>query len=346
MNLGTCFHRLINISNVDIRSEDVYMITNSEYQEIEVRFANSEINLAGTLLRPSCTSPVPAVVLIHGAGPEKRDGAGNMLRDAAVQFATHGIAALIYDKRGNGDSTGDWTKADFTDLADDALAGVRFLQTQTGIYSSRVGVWGFSQGGFIAPLAASRSSGVAFTIIVSGAAVTPELQELARVAQHMHADNFSEEEIVEAVAAMRQVNTYAQTGLGWDDLANRYKEAVNRKVGWLPYLGGSLAPKGHWYWTWWRQVMDFDPIPLCKQIKGPVLILLGELDRTVPVADSIRLYKDAFTRSGNYNCTIKVFPSANHGLRLAKTGSRSEYGRIQGYVPGYFGTLIAWVMQL
>jgi uncharacterized protein len=322
------------------------MIINSEYQEIEVRFANGEIDLAGTLLQPSCSSPVPAVVLIHGAGPEKRDGAGNMLRDAAVQFASHGIAALIYDKRGNGDSSGDWINADFNDLADDAIAGVRFLQTQAGIYPGCVGVWGFSQGGFIAPLATARSSRVAFTIIVSGTAVTPELQELARVVQHMRADNFSENEIVEAVEAMRQVNRYARSGQGWESLSSRYQEALARKVGWLPYLGGPLAPKGHWYWTWWRNVMDFDPIVICKQIKGPVLILFGELDRTVPVNDSIPLYKEVFARSGNSNCTIKVFPSANHGLRLAKTGGRSEYGGIQEYVPGYFETLVTWVTQL
>jgi uncharacterized protein len=108
---------------------------------VEVRIANAEVDLAGTLLQPSCSSPVPAVVLIHGAGPEKRNGAGNMLRDAAVQFASHGIAALIYDKRGNGNSSGDWTKANFTDLADDALAGVGFLQTRADINPGCVGVW-------------------------------------------------------------------------------------------------------------------------------------------------------------------------------------------------------------
>jgi pimeloyl-ACP methyl ester carboxylesterase len=209
-----------------------------------------------------------------------------------------------------------------------------------------VGVWGFSQGGFIAPLVAERCSPVAFTILVSGAAVTPEKQELARVAQHLRADNFSEDDIMEAVEAMQQVNSYARTGLGWEDLRARYEDAVNRKVGWLSYLGGPLAPTEHWYWPWWRQVMDFEPLLACKQIKNPVLILLGELDCTVPVLESISLYKEAFGCANNPNFMIKVFPRANHGLRLAKTGGRSEYGGIQEYVQGYFEIMIEWILQL
>jgi hypothetical protein len=62
------------------------------------------------------------VVLIHGADTEKSNWAGNTLQDAAVLFASHGIAAWIYAKRGNGNSSGGLTKANFTDLVDDALA--------------------------------------------------------------------------------------------------------------------------------------------------------------------------------------------------------------------------------
>jgi dipeptidyl aminopeptidase/acylaminoacyl peptidase len=322
------------------------MFANPEYQEKEVAFTNGEVHLAGTLFQPSCSSPVPGVVLIHGAGPEKRSGSGNMLRDAAVQFASHRIAALIYDKRGNGASTGDWTKAGFAELADDAGCAIKYLQTLPAIDRDCVGVWGFSQGGFIAPRVAASDPGVAFTIIVSGAAVTPEKQELARVARHMGADNFSQDDIDEALDAMRQVNSFARTGQGWADLAARYAAAVDRKVAWLFYLGGPLAPRGHWYWKWWPQVMDFNPLLACAQIKSPVLILLGQLDCTVPVEESISLYKQVFAAAKNPAFMVKVFPHANHGLRLARSGGRSEYGTTREYVPGYFETMIAWILEL
>jgi dipeptidyl aminopeptidase/acylaminoacyl peptidase len=322
------------------------MLAQTQYQEIEVQFANGEIHLAGMLLQPQCPALVPAVILIHGSGPEQRNGASNMLRDAAVQFALRGIAALIYDKRGNGSSSGDWTHANFDDLAADAIAGVKFLQEQPGIDPGRVGVWGFSQGGFIAPLVAAGSSDVAFTIIISGAAVTPERQELARVTQHMCADGFSEEDIAEGVTAMQQANSYTRTGNGWETLEACYQEAVNRHVKWLPYLGGHLAPKDHWYWAWWREVMDFNPLVAHRQVKVPVLIILGERDRTVPVVESIPLFQQAFASAGNPNLTIKVLPQANHGLRQAKTGGRIENGSAQDYVPGYFETVLEWISAL
>jgi uncharacterized protein len=322
------------------------MVTITQYQEIEVQYDNGEIHLAGTLLLPQSQSNSRAVVLIHGSGPEQRNGACNMLRDAAVQFASHGIATLIYDKRGNGGSSGDWTRANFGDLAADAIAGVKFLRTWPGIDPGRVGVWGFSQGGFIAPLAAARSPEVAFAILVSAAAVTPEQQELARVAQHMGADGFPEDGIAAGVAAMQQVNAYTRTGHGWEALAASYQEAVDRHEKWLAYLGGPLAPKEHWYWGWWREVMDYDPLEACRKIKVPVLVILGERDRTVPVAESIRLYRQVFAADSNPNLTIKLVPHANHGLRLAPTGGRSEYGQSLEYASGYFETVLDWVSRL
>jgi dipeptidyl aminopeptidase/acylaminoacyl peptidase len=92
--------------------------------------------------------------------------------------------------------------------------------------------------------------------------------------------------------------------------------------------------------------MDFDPLVFCKQVTCPVMIVLGELDRTVPIVESTPLYEQVFDHKDNPNLTMNIFPSANHGLRLAKTGSRIEYGSIQEYVPGYFEIMVEWVSQL
>lgn len=78
------------------------------YREKEVRFSNGEITLSGTVYLPSKTGPHPAVVFIHGDGPDIREG----YRFFAELFARRGIAALIYDKRGTGASTGDWQSHD------------------------------------------------------------------------------------------------------------------------------------------------------------------------------------------------------------------------------------------
>ena len=98
----------------------------------------------------------------------------------ADYFARHGIAALTYDKRGVGASTGNWEEASFDDLAGDALAGVELLKSRTDINRKQIGLWGLSQGAWLVELAASQSKDIAFIIAVSGGGVNPEFQEIKR----------------------------------------------------------------------------------------------------------------------------------------------------------------------
>jgi uncharacterized protein len=105
-------------------------------RDAEVAFANGEVRLAGTLLLPRADKPIPAVVFVHGAAYHER---GDNLEEAEY-FARHGIAALVYDKRGCGASTGDWTTASQFDLAEDALTGVRLLTERPEIDSRHIGL--------------------------------------------------------------------------------------------------------------------------------------------------------------------------------------------------------------
>ena len=75
----------------------------------DVTFQDKDVTLAGTLLLPVLPGKHPAVIFLHGSGPEGRWAN----RYLAQKFAEHGIVALIYDKRGVGQSTGDWQKATF-----------------------------------------------------------------------------------------------------------------------------------------------------------------------------------------------------------------------------------------
>ena len=111
------------------------------------------------------------------SSPAPRDA----YRTEAYFFAAHGIASLIYDRRGLGESSGDEQSAGLHDLADDAIAGVHRLQEQPEIDPRRIGAWGHSQGGWVAPIAAARSSDVSFVIAQSAPAITPAAQEVFRV---------------------------------------------------------------------------------------------------------------------------------------------------------------------
>lgn len=121
---------------------------------------------------PNGEGPHPAVILMHGSGPETRAG----YRVPANHFVRQGLAVLNYDKRGAGASIGGHPRDGYEYLARDALAGLAYLQSRPEIDSTQIGLWGVSEGGWTAPLAASLSDDVAFLIVISGGGVTPEEQ--------------------------------------------------------------------------------------------------------------------------------------------------------------------------
>ena len=167
-----------------------------------VSFASGEgITLSGTLFIPDAGRRHPAIVLFHGSGPESRN------REMGYWFAKHGVAALTYDKRGVGESTGNFRTVPFTTLCEDGLAAVAFLKRRADIDASRIGVWGLSQGGWLGPLAASQSSDVRFVIAVSGPAVTPGEQMIFYYANQLRHQGLAEAEIAEASTLRRLVWT-------------------------------------------------------------------------------------------------------------------------------------------
>src|SRR3712207_3844364 len=116
--------------------------------------------------------------LLYNPRPEIR-GEG-----LAKRFAERGIAVLVYDKRGSGESTGN---ADYTyeQLAQDALGGVRLLRGRAEVDPDAVGLWGISEGGWIVPMAAYHSEDVAFVIVVSASGFSPARQELWRIRNNL-----------------------------------------------------------------------------------------------------------------------------------------------------------------
>ena len=135
----------------------------------EVRISARDTGLDGTVLAPRELGRHPAVVFVHGAGRGSRVA----LIDQAEYLARAGIVTLVYDKR-----TVEYSFAnrDFDLLADDALAAVGLLRERPDVNPDRVGLWGVSEGGWVVPIAVTRSSDVAFVILVSAPNVSPQSQ--------------------------------------------------------------------------------------------------------------------------------------------------------------------------
>src|SRR4029079_3007174 len=87
-----------------------------------------------------------------------------------------GYAVFIFDRRGNGKSTGNKSGNDFNTLANDGLAALRMLASDKRIDPRKIGFWGLSQGGWLSVLAASLSHQVAFAISISAPLTTPDVQ--------------------------------------------------------------------------------------------------------------------------------------------------------------------------
>ena len=148
-------------------------------RQLEVRFRSGATTLSGTLTLPPGAGKHAAVAFVHGSGPTGRA----YLPELSALLVRHGVAVLVYDKRGIGQSGGVYpgespTPSTIDVLARDAAAAARFLGAQPEIDRARVGLTGHSQAGWIAPLAATREPAVRFLLLFSGPAVTADENDL------------------------------------------------------------------------------------------------------------------------------------------------------------------------
>lgn len=253
----------------------------------EVTYGSDGLTLAATLLTPPGPGPFPGVVIVHGSGTSSRS---NPWTDAyATALVQRGVAVLHPDKRGSGDSEGDWRSATFEDLAADAIAGVELLRGQPEVDAARVGVIGFSQGGDIVPIAAATSSDVAFVIDVSGS-VVPILEQIGDEIRKMGEREGLTPEQLRQVARIHELGGhYALTGEGWDAYLEALEQARNGAVGSSEAVSGFPTDPDSGAWDFLGTIGGFDPMPYWQRVTVPTLFLYGGRDENVDVAKSADL---------------------------------------------------------
>lgn len=126
--------------------------------------------LTGLLTLPAIPDPYPAIMMLHGSEPGTKDNFGNQQMSAFM--ASQGIAILNYDKRGAGESEGNYVESasenNLNQTAQDAIAGVEYLKSRSEINGEKIGLIGFSQAGWVIPLAVSLSEDITYFVILSG----------------------------------------------------------------------------------------------------------------------------------------------------------------------------------
>jgi dienelactone hydrolase len=161
-------------------------------------------NLTGLLTLPATSGTFPAIMSLHGSEPGTKDNFGSQQMSAFM--ASQGIAVLTYDKRGVGGSEGSYVEAaterNLNLIAQDAIAGVEYLKSRPEVQADRIGLTGFSQAGWVIPLAASQSKDIAYFIILSGPVTSVGHEDLFSTYTNdgESANNYSQEVIAKRLA--------------------------------------------------------------------------------------------------------------------------------------------------
>jgi uncharacterized protein len=277
----------------------------AETSILQVR--DGPVTLAATLRLPDAPGAFTAVVMVPGSGCQTRA----MLSDHADALVSIGLAVLSYDKRGCGESTGDWTAASLDDLTADAVAAVEELRRASRIAADRVGLWGISQGGWVVPLAAARA-GTAFNIVVTGGGATPLEVEWHGYQSSLGRAQLSPEDVAEASAAISRYFGYLRCGGDRRALAADLEKAKERRWYAAAPLGRILPSEtSRPAWQW---VAEFDPSASISTLRTPTLVVLGGRDELVPADLAARRWQEALPAIGPSR--VVTLADAGHGLRI------------------------------
>lgn len=253
---------------------------------------SAPFELPATLTLPrSADGPVPVVVLVHGSGPNDRDGTVGVkkpLKDVAWGLASQGVAVLRYEKRTRVHAA----QMDFANVTieeeavADALAALRLVRAQPEIDAGRVYLLGHSLGGMIAPEIAIRDGGLA-GVIMMAAGGRPLVESL--LAQLDYVSQMPENRISQAAAQIAQMRAMAQRVVS--------REAAPDEMG----LG---APAGYFY------DLDERTAPShARDVQAPLLILQGERDYQVTMGD-FGIWKQ--TLAGREDVVFRSYPGLDH----------------------------------
>lgn len=305
-------------------------VQKDRFEEHEVTVGRgSEWELPGTLTIPKGDGPFPAVVLIHGSGPNDRDetlGPNKPFRDLAWGLASKGIAVLRYDKRTSVHAikmtklVGKMTVKEET--IDDALAAVEVLRQSQRIAPDKIFVLGHSLGGMLIPRIGKADPKIAGLIVMAGTTrpfedvLLEQIMYIASLSGPMTDDTKKEiDKLKQQLATIKALKPSSKDS---------------------SLILGAPA-------SYWLDLRDYHPAEMATTLKQPMLILQGGRDYQVTEADFTG-WKNAL--STQKRVTFKLYPDLNHLFMTGKGKAvPAEYEK-----PGFVSETVvndiaAWITQ-
>jgi uncharacterized protein len=311
----------------------------------ETHFDSHGTRLSGVLIEPPTPGPHPLAVFVHGS----EHYSPRELYYPYI-FAANGVSVFAYDKRGTARSEGEYTQ-NFELLADDAAEALKQARRLAAGRYSRAGFFGGSQGGWVAPLAATRSP-ADFVAVGFGLISSPIEEDRDQVVDDLRQKGFGGRDISEALelasAASKIAASHFTTGFEefaalkarysrrpwFRDVKGEYTGAMlqlsDRD---LRRIGGALFDNVELIW-------NYDSAAVIRNLRVPLLWVIAEDDREAPPA--VTLERLSALRRAGANVTIYSFPNTDHGIYQfvqAPDGSRT----ITRVAPGYFRLVTDWI---
>ena len=346
-SFGTCSDGGVAFANGDVMPQAARRL---ELASEDIRFDSDGLSLRGRLVLPAqADGPVPLAVLVHGS----EDYSALDTNHLQYLLPAQGVAVFVYDKRGTGDSDGRYTQ-DFDALAGDAVAAMETARRMRPDAFARTGYVGGSQGGWVAPLAASRSR-ADFAVALFGLAESPLAEDREQVANGLRAKGHGEDVVARSrevtdATAMLMASGFTR---GFDELA-----AVRARYGHEPWFGdvrgefsGQVLGIPGWAPQWIVRRLaarhdrgttwDYEPLAVLEGLDAPQLWIVAAEDLEAPPTETLRRIRMLQAKARPID--LAVFPDADHGmLEYVESGGARTFLR---HSEGYFALLGDWIAQ-
>ncbi len=249
----------------------------TEISSVDTTFESRGVSVPATLVSPVSMSgvPVPLVVIAHGHGGSREEG-GSFPRVAA-ELAALGIASIRMDFPGCGDSTESFAQNNLSNMLLDLQAARVFAESQINVDEARVGLLGFSMGGRLVALLSE---------------IDPSYQVMATWAPAV------------SDGAERELSEF-----GGPDAYDRLKKQAqdNGSVVYTTRWGTDLELGARWF----SDMEETFPQAALAKFEGPLLVLYGDADESVPPSVSAAAADAAIN---SREVVRVVIPTAKHGL--------------------------------
>jgi dienelactone hydrolase len=305
-------------------------VSKDRFTESKLTVGSGDWALPATLTLPKGEGPFPAVVLVHGSGPQDRDetiGPNKPFRDLAWGLASQGVAVLRYEKRTKEHGAKLAEVKDLTvkeEVLDDALAAVALMRKTPGIDPKNIFVLGHSLGAMSAPRLGQLDPEIKGLILMASPARPIQQVIIEQLEYILSLDKNATDEEKAKIEKMKK------DAARLEDPKLLPEELASDKL-----LGASLF--------YWKSVRDLDPAATAVKIKQPLFILQGGRDYQVTMVDFGMWTKVLSERK---NTQLKEYPKLNHSFMEGEGKAKpAEYDQEGHVVREVIDDIAAWVKK-